>query len=31
MQDQDLLAKQTTKMLQKAAIYDNYEKLNHLF
>ena len=29
LHDQDQLAKQTQKMLNKAANYDTYEKINH--
>lgn len=31
MHAQDQLARETTKMIQKAALMDNYEKLNHLY
>lgn len=31
MNAQDQLARETTKMIQKAALMDNYEKLNHLY
>jgi hypothetical protein len=31
MNAQDQLARGTAKMIQKAALMDNYEKLNHLY